>query len=141
MIEGYERLFLYLIYLVRLFCFLDIMRSDNHRDTFLFCDLYQVVPNTVQKVFVYVIVPTLSLKKMEGNESILACPLKLDLNRQWVHRGSAVQASEAELLRRIFFFAGHRSCSSPNDPWVAVGVNPLILCIFLLKIIFSISLT
>lgn len=117
------------------------MRSDNHRNTFLLCDLHQMVPNTVQKVFVYVIVLTLSLKKMEVNESILACPLKLDLNRQWVHRGSTVQASEAELLRRIFFFAGHRSCSSPNDPWVAVGVNPLILCIFLLKIIFSISLT
>lgn len=51
------------------------MRSDNHRDTFFFCDLHQVVPNTVQKVFVYVIVLALSLKKIEGNESILACPL------------------------------------------------------------------
>ena len=79
--------------------------------------------------------------QIEVNESVLACPLKLDPNRQWAHRVLTVRASEAEPLQTILSSVGHRSCSSPNDFWVVVEASPSVPYTFPLNTTFPISLT
>ena len=107
---------------ISIFSFFDVMRCDQHSDTFLLRNLNHIGPNATKKkynLFFYYFLLIVSKKKAKPTS-----PSKLDPSPQWVRPGLKVQACESSQRQEKFFSVDLHSCFSLGDLLRIIAITP-----------------